>query len=124
MNELRRVGRAGERDAGDARVGDRRRADRGAVAWQEMQHVRRYARLQQQAHGLRRHERCLLGRLGDHRVAGGQCRGNLPAKMASGKFQGLMQANTPRPCSDSSLLSPVGPGMRTGAPKSARARAA
>ena len=47
-----------------------------------------------------------------------------PVKIASGKFHGLMQANTPRPCSAISLLSPVGPGSRVGAPKSARARAA
>ena len=33
-----------------------------------------------------------------------------PAKIASGKFHGLMQTNTPRPCRCSSLLSPVGPG--------------
>ena len=47
-----------------------------------------------------------------------------PAKMASGKFHGLMQTNTPRPCSESSLLSPVGPGMRSGLPNSSLARAA
>ena len=33
-----------------------------------------------------------------------------PAKMASGKFHGEMQTNTPRPFMRSSLLSPVGPG--------------
>ena len=33
-----------------------------------------------------------------------------PVKIASGKFHGLMQTNTPRPCSRSSLRSPVGPG--------------
>ena len=32
-----------------------------------------------------------------------------PVKMASGKFHGLMQANTPRPWSRSSLRSPAGP---------------
>ncbi len=47
-----------------------------------------------------------------------------PRKIASGKFQGLMQANTPRPCKDSSLRSPVGPGKRSGSPNSWRARSA
>ena len=39
-----------------------------------------------------------------------------PAKMASGKFHGLMQTKTPRPCRRSVLLSPVGPG-RVWAPR-------
>ena len=37
-----------------------------------------------------------------------------PVKIASGKFQGLMQAQGPRAVSRSSLLSPVGPGSTTG----------
>ena len=45
-----------------------------------------------------------------------------PVKIASGKFHGLMQTNTPRPCSVSSLLSPVGPGSARGAELGARAR--
>ncbi len=32
-----------------------------------------------------------------------------PVKMASGKFHGLMQTKTPRPCSSSRLVSPTGP---------------
>ena len=38
-----------------------------------------------------------------------------PVKIASGKFHGLMQTKTPRPCRRSSLLSPVGPGSAVGA---------
>ena len=38
-----------------------------------------------------------------------------PRKMASGKFQGLMQTQGPRAIRRSSLLSPVGPGMAMGA---------
>jgi hypothetical protein len=38
-----------------------------------------------------------------------------PRKMASGKFQGLMQANTPRPCRESWLRSPAGPASTSGA---------
>jgi hypothetical protein len=38
-----------------------------------------------------------------------------PMKIASGKFQGLMQTHTPRAVRRSSLLSPVGPGRATGA---------
>ena len=47
-----------------------------------------------------------------------------PLKIASGKFQGEMQANTPRPCSAIWLRSPVGPGSASGSAKSARARCA
>ncbi|MCY1364673.1 hypothetical protein D9M69_514880 [compost metagenome] len=38
-----------------------------------------------------------------------------PMKMASGKFQGLMQTQAPRPSRRSVLLSPVGPGNVVGA---------
>ena len=41
-----------------------------------------------------------------------------PAKIASGKFHGLMQAKTPRPCSDNSFDSPVGPSIGRPAPMS------
>jgi hypothetical protein len=41
-----------------------------------------------------------------------------PAKMASGKFHGLMHTNTPRPCRRSTLLSPVGPGSGWSASRS------
>ena len=44
-----------------------------------------------------------------------------PAKIASGKFHGLMHANTPRPCSDKSFDSPVGPVKRAGSAKQLRA---
>ena len=37
-----------------------------------------------------------------------------PVKIASGKFHGLMQANTPRPCRCSSFLSPAGPASTSG----------
>ena len=38
-----------------------------------------------------------------------------PMKIASGKFQGLMQTQAPRPSRRSVLLSPVGPGRVCGA---------
>ncbi len=47
-----------------------------------------------------------------------------PVKMASGKFHGLMQTNTPRPRIPSVLRSPVGPGSCAGSPKYRRASAA
>ena len=43
-----------------------------------------------------------------------------PVKIASGKFHGLMQTNTPRPRWCSSLVSPVGPGMRSRRERTAR----
>ena len=47
-----------------------------------------------------------------------------PVKMASGKFQGLIQTKTPRPCRLMVLASPVGPGKASGPANSASARAA
>ncbi len=44
-----------------------------------------------------------------------------PVKIASGKFHGEMQANTPRPRSASVFASPVGEGSATGASKRRRA---
>jgi hypothetical protein len=47
-----------------------------------------------------------------------------PVKIASGKFHGLMQAKTPRPCRPSELRPPVGPGSSTEVENDSRARAA
>ena len=47
-----------------------------------------------------------------------------PVKMASGKFHGEIAANTPRPCSESSFLSPVGPFSTRGSANFRRASAA
>jgi hypothetical protein len=47
-----------------------------------------------------------------------------PMKIASGKFQGLMHANTPRPRRLSWFSSPVGPGITIGSANCARAWAA
>ena len=69
--EARHLGRAGEGDAGDARIGGERGADL-AVARHEMQRLDRHAGGVQDAHGLRRDQRRLLGRLGDHGIAGGE----------------------------------------------------
>ena len=57
-------------------IGDQRRADL-AGAGQELQGCRRDAGLVQHAHGLGGDQRRLLGRLGQHRVAGGKRRGDL-----------------------------------------------
>ncbi len=47
-----------------------------------------------------------------------------PPNIASGKFQGLTQTNTPRPCRESRFFSPVGPRNSRGEPKCSRPRAA
>ncbi len=47
-----------------------------------------------------------------------------PVKIASGKFQGEMHANTPRPCSESAFDSPVGEGSASASAKCERAPAA
>ena len=69
----------GERDAADARVLDERFAQPTA-ARQQVQHVGRHARLVQQLGGEEGGDRRLLGRLGDHRVAGGERGGDLPGE--------------------------------------------
>ena len=69
-------GRAGEGDAGDARIGDKARAD-VAVAGNEMQRARRHAGFVQQRNGERGDQRRLLGRLGDDGIAGDERGGHL-----------------------------------------------
>ncbi len=44
-----------------------------------------------------------------------------PRKIDRGKFQGLMQTRTPRPCSSSVLRSPAGPRSNSGPAKRSRA---
>ena len=70
VDELRDRGRSGEAHAGGARVGHQRGADRFAGTVQQHQRVRGDAGFVQQADHRLRNERCLLGRLGGHRVAG------------------------------------------------------
>ena len=48
----------------------------------------------------------------------------MPVKIASGKFHGLIVANTPLPFSRSQFCSPVGPGSGWGAANSRPASAA
>ena len=69
---LRHRGRAGEQDAGDARIGDQRRADRLAAPGQQLQRGRRHAGAMEEAHGGGGDQRRLLGGLGEHRIAGRQ----------------------------------------------------
>ena len=76
VDRARDLGRAGEGDAGDARIGDERGADL-AVARHELQRARRHAGLVQQAHGRGGDQRRLLGRLRHHGVAGDERRGHL-----------------------------------------------
>ena len=75
LDQLRHLGRAGEADPGDARIGRQRRADVRSVTGQELQHVLRHAGLVQHLDGATGDQRRLLGRLGDHRIAGDErCR--------------------------------------------------
>ncbi len=84
-----------------------------------MQHRGRHARFMQQRDAAGGDQRRGFRRLGHHRIAGGQRgRRSGPRKSPAENSTGLMQAKTPRPCSDSSLVSPVGPGRRA-APRSA-----
>ena len=71
-------GRSREAHAVDARVACERRPHRRAVAGQELHRVARNPRFVHEGDRPRRDERRLLGRLGQHRVAGGQRREDLP----------------------------------------------
>ena len=66
------LGRAGEDDALDARVGDQRSADGGAVAGEELEDVGGHAGAVEQADGVGGDQRGLLGGLGEDGVAGGE----------------------------------------------------
>ena len=77
LQQPRHLGRAGEQHAMHARVADQRRADGLAAAGQQLQRAARHAGRVQRAHRRGGHQRRLLGRLGQHHVAGGQRRGDL-----------------------------------------------
>ncbi len=77
-------GRAREGDADDARIGDEAGADL-AVAEHELQRGRRNAGFVQQRHRASGDERRLLGRLGDHGVAGDERGADLAEKDGEGK---------------------------------------
>ncbi len=68
---------AGECHAGKSRIAEQCVADPRPVARKKMEHIRRYAGLMQQARRSGRDERRLLGRFGEHGIAGGQRAGNL-----------------------------------------------
>ena len=80
LDHLGDLGRAGEADAGDARVGGQRRADRRAIAGQKLDHVLGHAGLAQQRDSPRGDQRRLLGRFGDHRIAGDERGRDLPGE--------------------------------------------
>ena len=76
IDRARGVGRAGESDAGDARIGDELGADL-AFARQKLHHIAGNAGFVQQPDGGGSHKRRLFRRLGDHRIAGGERAGDL-----------------------------------------------
>eukprot|EP00659_Diplonema_papillatum_P018950 gene18950-biopygen19201 len=80
LQQARNLGGTGEHHALDAIITHQARTDGFALARQQLQHAFRNPGFQQQAHGLCGHQRCLLGRLGQYRVAGGQCSGDLPTE--------------------------------------------
>ena len=96
VDQLRDLGRAGEADPGDPRVGGQPRADRRSVSGQQLNHVLGHAGLAHQGHGARGDQRGLFGRLGDHRVAGHQRGGDLSGEDRQWKVPGAeMHRNDP-----------------------------
>ena len=80
VDELRHRSGTGEEDAGDARIGDQRRADGLAVAGEQLQRGTRHAGAMEQLHGHGGDQRRLFGGLGQHRVAGRERRADLSDK--------------------------------------------
>ncbi|GAV34483.1 hypothetical protein ROTAS13_02150 [Roseomonas sp. TAS13] len=79
LDAPRHLGGAGEHHAVDTRIRDQRRAHL-AVAGQELQHPGGNSGLVQDGHGLRGDQRRFLRRLGDHRIARGERRRDLPGE--------------------------------------------
>ena len=77
LQQARHFGGAGEEHPLHPGVGHERGAHRLSRAGQQVQRLARHARFVQQPHRLRGHERRLLGGLGEHGVARGQCGGHL-----------------------------------------------
>ena len=97
---------------------DQRRADRGAIARQQMQHLGGMpASCSSRTAAAAISGVCSAG-LASTALPAASAAAIWPVKMASGKFHGLMQAKTPRPPSDQRVASPVGPGSCS-RPKSA-----
>ena len=115
VDRARGFGGAGEGHAGDARVA----GQRGADAWRRR---RAGTAARSPARRLRAAASPRHGRSGwsarrawrSRVLPAASAAATWPMKIASGKFHGLMQTNTPRPCSCSSLDSPVGPGSFSG----------
>src|SRR3546814_7852068 len=81
-----------EHHAGNARVAGQGGADGHAVAGDQLQHRLRHAGLVQQLHRLETDQGGLLGRLGQHAVAGGKGRGDLArSEEHTSELQSLMR---------------------------------
>ena len=80
VDQTRHLGRAGEHHTRHARCCHQSRTHRFARAVQQLQRALWHAGGMQQLHRRQRHARRLLGRLGQHRVAGGQRGRHLPGE--------------------------------------------
>ena len=111
----RRLVRAGEGDAADARIGeqDACRSGRHRPAGSAEPRAVRPPCAEAARRACATSGVCSAG-LAMTALPAASAAATWPVKIASGKFHGLMQAKTPRPCSESSLRSPVGPGSSMG----------
>jgi DNA gyrase/topoisomerase IV subunit A len=96
VDQLRHFGGTGKDHALDAHIRGQCGTHGLAPARQQLQRSARHARFMQQLYGAMGDQRGLLGRLGQHDVAGGQRSATSPMKIASGKFHGLMQTTGPQ----------------------------
>ncbi len=88
VDKLRDGGGTGEEHTGDARIGDQRGAHGLAASRQYLQRGFRHAGAMKEQHGRGGDQRRLLGRLGEHRIAGGERGADLPDKNGQRKIPG------------------------------------
>ena len=109
------VGRAGERDAGDARDRDQRAPRPPAPPGSRIRASSGTPARCSSATALAAISGVCGAGLASTALPTASAAAICPVKIASGKFQGLIATNTPRPCRARRLLSPVGPGSSRGA---------
>jgi hypothetical protein len=124
VNDTGRVGGTRERNAAHTWIRHGRGACHGTVARQEMQHIHGNTRLQQEPHGLRRHQRSLLGGFREHGIACSKGCRHLPSENRQREIPGADAREDAAAVQAQLVALTSRPGRRTGAAKSCLALAA
>jgi len=94
-NQLADLGRAGEGQLVDSRMGGQRRAGLGTTAGDHVDHAGRDSCFQAQLAQAQRGQRGLVRRLEHHGAAAGQGRDDFQMAISNGKFHGTIAPTTP-----------------------------